>query len=114
MVCKPKEEGRLGILDLKKQNEALPMKNLDKFLNRKYIPWVSLIWEKHYGNKKPPSHIKKAPFGGEMSLSFWILLNLSPLSLFKMVKPVSFGKILGCNSLFTCNILNYTLLLRIS
>jgi hypothetical protein len=46
--CKPKNEGGLGVLDLKKQNEALLMKNLDKFLNRKDIPWVLLIWEKHY------------------------------------------------------------------
>jgi len=37
MVCKPKEEGGLGVLDLQKQNEALLMKKLDKFLNRRDI-----------------------------------------------------------------------------
>lgn len=80
MVCKPKEEGRLGILDLKKQNEALLMKNLDKFLNRKDISWVSLIWEKHYANGKLPSHIKKG--------SFWwrdVLKLLDPFKSFSTV-----------------------------
>jgi hypothetical protein len=41
MVCIPKEGG-LGVIDLKKHNEAL-LKNLDKFFNHKDIPWVSLI-----------------------------------------------------------------------
>ena len=45
MVCKPKEEGGLGVLDLQKQNEALLMKNLDKFLNRRDIPRVTMVWE---------------------------------------------------------------------
>jgi len=43
MVCVPKEDGGLGIINLEKQNEALLMKNLDKFYNKKDIPWVSLI-----------------------------------------------------------------------
>jgi hypothetical protein len=66
MVRKPKDQGGLGVLDLKKQNEALLLKNWNKFLNRKDIPWVSLIWEKHYSNRKLPSHIKKVPFGRKM------------------------------------------------
>jgi hypothetical protein len=37
MVCKPKEGG-LGVIDIKKQNEALLMKNLDKFFNKHDIP----------------------------------------------------------------------------
>lgn len=80
MICKPKEEGGLGVLDLKKQNEALLMKKLDKFLNRKDIPWVSLIWEKHYANGKLPSHIKKG--------SFWwkdVLKLLDPFKTFSSV-----------------------------
>jgi hypothetical protein len=60
MVCIPKEGG-LGVIDLKKHNEAL-LKNLDKFFNHKDIPWVSLIWEKHYTNGKLPSHTKKGSF----------------------------------------------------
>ena len=37
MVLLPKKEGDLGVLVLRKQNEALLMKNLDKFLNRRDI-----------------------------------------------------------------------------
>ena len=37
MVCIPKEEGGLGVIDLQKQNEALLLKNLDKFFNKKEL-----------------------------------------------------------------------------
>jgi hypothetical protein len=69
MVCVPKEEGGLGVIDLKRHNEALLLKNLDKFFNHKDILWVFLVYEKHYSNGKLPKHIKKAPFGGEKSSS---------------------------------------------
>jgi len=59
MVTKSKEEGGLGVLDLKAQNEALLLKNLHKFFNKADIPWVPLIWEKHYRNDKLPYHTKK-------------------------------------------------------
>ena len=62
MVCIPKEEGGLGVIDLQKQNEALLLKNLDKFFNQKDIPQVSLVWEKHYSNGKLPNHTKKGSF----------------------------------------------------
>jgi hypothetical protein len=61
MVCKPKLEGGLGIIDLEKQNKAL-LKNLHKFFSRDNVPWVELVWEKHYKNGKLPSHIKKGSF----------------------------------------------------
>ena len=32
------------------QNQALLLKNLHKFYNRKNIPWVNLIWEAYYDN----------------------------------------------------------------
>lgn len=38
------------------------MKNLDKFFNRKDIPRVSLVWEKHYSNGKLPNSIRKGSF----------------------------------------------------
>jgi hypothetical protein len=62
MVCVPKEEGGLGVINIEIQNQSLLMKNLDKFFNRKDIPWVNLIWEKHYRNGKLPSHVKKGSF----------------------------------------------------
>jgi hypothetical protein len=62
MVCIPKEDGGLGVIDLEKQNEALLMKNLDKFFNRKDTPWVSLMWEKYCKNGKLPNSTKKGSF----------------------------------------------------
>lgn len=38
MVCLPKQSGGLGVLDLTTQNEALLLKFLHKFYNKKDIP----------------------------------------------------------------------------
>jgi hypothetical protein len=43
-ICRPKDQGGLGVLDLRTQNEALLLKNLHKFFNKMDIPWVKLIW----------------------------------------------------------------------
>jgi len=48
MVCKSRQEGGLGIINIEEQNKALLIKNLDKFFNRRDIPWVQMIWEKYY------------------------------------------------------------------
>ena len=47
-VCKPKNKGGLGVLDLKVQNEALLMKSLHKFYAKHDTPWVHLIWSTYY------------------------------------------------------------------
>ena len=52
------------MLNLQTQNEALLLKHLDKFFNRKDLPWVNLIWDKHYRNDRLPN--STAPRG-----SFW-------------------------------------------
>ena len=44
--------------------------NLHKFFNKMDIPWVQLIWEKHYRNGKLPSHIKKGSFWWRDVLKF--------------------------------------------
>lgn len=62
MVTRAKDEGGLGVLDLKTQNEALLIKNLHKFFNKIDIPWVKLVWEKYYSNGKLPNHTKKGSF----------------------------------------------------
>jgi len=62
LVTRSKDEGDLGVLDLKSQNEALLLKNLHKFFNRADIPWVHLVWEKHYKNGRLPNHIKRGSF----------------------------------------------------
>jgi len=52
----------LGILKLRTHNEALLMKNLDKFYNRRELPRVKLIWEKHYSNGRLPNSTMKGSF----------------------------------------------------
>jgi hypothetical protein len=39
-VCRPKNQGGLGVLDLSIQNKALLLKNLHKFYNKHDVPWV--------------------------------------------------------------------------
>jgi hypothetical protein len=62
LVCLPKSEGGLGVLQLEIHNEALLLKNLHKFFNKADIPWVHLIWEKHYRNGRLPNHTLKGSF----------------------------------------------------
>lgn len=64
-ACKPKNQGGLGIIDIKSQNNALLLKHLDKFYNQADIPWVSLTWSKFYSNTQTPPHAR-SPVG-----SFW-------------------------------------------
>ncbi len=55
LVCRPKKRGGLGIINLEIQNTSLLLKHLNKFFNKKYLPWVHLIWNKYYiGLDKPP------------------------------------------------------------
>jgi hypothetical protein len=59
MICKPKAKGGLGIIDFQKKNDALLMKFLHKFYNKKMdVPWVKLIWETYYEGEVP--HAAKA------------------------------------------------------
>ena len=83
MICLPKKDGGLGVLDIRKQNEALMMKNLYKFFNKKDTPWVNLIWNKYYRNGKLPNHTKKG--------SFWWRDNLKLLSSFKNLTNITPG-----------------------
>ena len=64
MVMLPKKEGGLGVMDLRKQNEALLMKNWHKFYSRLDIPWVNLVWEKLYPNGNLPGSMMKGSSGG--------------------------------------------------
>lgn len=64
LVCMPKKKGGLGVINLEFQNIALLVKHLDKFFNKKNLPWVQLIWNKHYSNsdKPPQAHKEKGSF----------------------------------------------------
>jgi hypothetical protein len=59
-----KEKRGLGIISLRRQNEALLLKHLDKFYNKKDIPWFNLIWNTYYNNGEVPHASKKR-------VSFW-------------------------------------------
>lgn len=53
MVCKPKQKGRLGVINIETQNKALLLKNLHKFYNKVDLPWVNMIWATHYDDQVP-------------------------------------------------------------
>ena len=59
MVLKPKLKGGLGVINLILQNDALLLKQLHKFYNKKEIPWVQLFWFKYYTNGKVPHGTKE-------------------------------------------------------
>jgi hypothetical protein len=81
MVCLPKDQGGLGIIQLEAHNEALLIKNFHKFFNKLDTPWVHLVWEKYYSNGKLPNHTLKG--------SFWWKDILRLLSKFKEMSSVS-------------------------
>jgi hypothetical protein len=56
MIYMPKDQGGLGVLDLRIQNKALLLKNLHQFYNRQDIPWVNLVWQAYYNNGQLPSN----------------------------------------------------------
>ena len=62
VVTTPKDKGGLGVLNLRLQNDALLLKHLDKFYNRRDIPWVQLIWWKYYQEKVPHAARKIGSF----------------------------------------------------
>jgi hypothetical protein len=53
MVCKPKNKGGLGIINLQIQNNALLLKQLDKFYNNEDIHWVHLARDAYYHHDVP-------------------------------------------------------------
>ena len=94
MVCLPKSQGDLSVINLTTQNQPLLLKNLHKFFNRLDIPWVHLIREKHYQNDKIPSAIKKG--------SFWWKDNIKLLDKFKGIATVNLAD--GRTCLLWCDI----------
>jgi hypothetical protein len=62
MVCLPKDQGGLGVIQLEAHNEALLINNFHNFLTKVETPWVHLVWEKYYSNGKLPNHTLKGSF----------------------------------------------------
>jgi len=81
LVCLPKKEGGLRVLNLQTQNDALLLKKLHKFFNRMDIPWVHLVWESYYSDESLPSNQRKG--------SFWWRDNLKLLDSFKGLARVN-------------------------
>jgi hypothetical protein len=59
MVCAPKKQGGLGVLDLQTHNEALLLKFLHKFFTKADVPWVKLVWSNYYSSGRLPRQQKK-------------------------------------------------------
>ena len=74
MICKPKVNGGLGIIDFQKKNDALLLKHLDKFYNNADMPWVKLIRDSYYYDV--------VPHAVTLSGSFWWrgIINLADSS----------------------------------
>lgn len=53
LVCRPKNHGGLGVLDVKVRNLALLLKFLHSFYKKKDVPWANLIWSMYYVDKVP-------------------------------------------------------------
>ena len=83
LVCLPKPEGGLGVLNLTVQNESLLLKHLHKFYNRAPIPWVQLVWTKYYSRHRLP--VGGVTFRG----SFWWRDILKLIDQFKGIAMVS-------------------------
>jgi hypothetical protein len=82
-ICRPKNQGGLGVLDLTTQTEVLLLKNLHKFFNRHDIPWVKLVWSSYYSNGQIP--------GNHMEGSFWWKAHLKLLDKFKGISQCNIG-----------------------
>jgi hypothetical protein len=59
---KPKEKGGLGVVNLQLQNDALLLKQLNKFYQKREIQWVKLIWNRYYPKGVPHLRREKGSF----------------------------------------------------
>lgn len=53
LVMRPKSKGGLGVINLSLQNDALLLKQLDKFYRKENVQWVKLIWNRYYTDAVP-------------------------------------------------------------
>jgi hypothetical protein len=90
MVLKPKNKGGLGVLNLRLHNDALLLKQLNKFYSKLDVPWVQLIWSKYYQSK--------VPHGSREVGSFWWKDVLRLQDIFKRIVSCGVGD--GASVLF--------------
>jgi hypothetical protein len=80
LVFRPKDQGVLGVIDLRNQNKALILKNVHKFYNCNDLPWVKLIWQVYYANGQVPSKMqRKDIFGGRIAYHMMTSRKSTPL-----------------------------------
>jgi hypothetical protein len=61
LVCTPKKQGGLGVLDLHTHNEAMLLKFPLKFFSQANIQWVKLVWAKYYNDGKLLTDKRRIP-----------------------------------------------------
>ncbi len=62
LVCRPKDKGGFGIVNLKVQNIALLLKHLVKLYKGVNLPWVNLVWNYYFSVKVPHLVFNKGSF----------------------------------------------------
>jgi hypothetical protein len=62
LVRRPKSKGGLGVINLSLQNDALLLKQLEKFYRKENIQWVNLIWNRYYPDAIPHLAREKGSF----------------------------------------------------
>lgn len=62
LVCLPKQQGGLGVINLSVHHEALLLKFLHKFYSKAPVPWVRLVWEHYYANGSLPGQQRRGSF----------------------------------------------------
>jgi hypothetical protein len=88
-VCRPKDQGGLGVLNLQTQNKALLLMNLHKFYNKENIPWVNLIWTKYYAS---------GDVSRKLQGSLWWKSHIKLIDLYKGIARCNLGD--GRSALF--------------
>jgi hypothetical protein len=83
MICKPKNKGGLGIINLKIQNKCLMMKQLHKFYNNVDLPWVKLIRNTYY--------YKEVPHAVTVCGSFWWRNIMKLFDIYRQVAHCKLG-----------------------
>ena len=90
LICRPKNKGGLGIIDLRVQNQGLLLKQLHKFYNRMDLLWVKLVWTAYYNGLVPHA---TEPCG-----SFWWRGIIHLATIYRGVMTVEVGD--GSTALF--------------
>jgi hypothetical protein len=91
----------LGIINLRSQNNALLLKHLNKFYNKKDVPWVKLVWNAYYANGEVPHAAKNKG-------SFWWRDILKLVDLYRGIATCKVGD--GSTVMFWMDVWNDHLL----